>query len=295
MYDSIIIGCGPAGMTAAIYLARANKKVLVLEKETIGGQIASSPLVENYPGYVSIPGSMLSNNMYDQLVNLDVPIELEEVSKIEDGDIKKVYTKDNNVYEARTVIIASGARYRLLGLENETNLIGNGIHFCVSCDGAFYKDKVVAVIGGGSSAVVNAISLSELCKKVIVIQNIDKLTCEKNMIDKINSIDNIEILYNSIVTKITGDDSLKSITINNNKKINLDGMFISIGLVPQNEIFAGLIKLDKNNYIESDDCLTNVEGIFVAGDARRKKYRQLTTATNDGTTAAIEAINYLNK
>lgn len=292
MYDAIIIGCGPAGMTSAIYLARQNKKVLILEKETIGGQISSSPLVENYPGYIAISGSELSNNMFDQVMNLGVDFELEEVVKIEDGDIKKVVTTDNT-YETKTVIIATGCKYRLLGLDNEVNLIGKGIHFCVSCDGAFYKDKTVAVIGGGNSAVINALSLSEICKKVYVIQNLDDLTSEKNLADKLKNKNNVEIIVSSVVSKINGEDSLESIEINNDKTIKLDGMFISIGMVPQNSFVKDLIKLDKYNYVDSIDCKTNIEGVFVAGDLRTKPYRQVTTAVNDGTIAANLVIDYL--
>ena len=292
MYDAIIIGCGPAGMTSAIYLARQNKKVLILEKETIGGQISSSPLVENYPGFIAISGSELSNNMFDQVMNLGVDFELEEVVKIEDGKIKKVITTDNT-YETKTVIIATGCKYRLLGLDNEVDLIGKGIHFCVSCDGAFYKDKIVAVIGGGNSAVINALSLSEICKKVYVIQNLDDLTSEKNLADKLREKQNVEIIVSSVVSKINGEDSLESIEINNDKTIELDGMFISIGMVPQNNFVKDLIKLDKYNYVDSIDCKTNIEGIFVAGDLRTKPYRQVTTAVNDGTIAANLVIDYL--
>lgn len=292
MYDAIIIGCGPAGMTSAIYLARQNKKVLILEKETIGGQISSSPLVENYPGYIAISGSELSNNMFDQVMNLGVDFELEEVVEIKDGKVKKVITTDNT-YETKTVIIATGCKYRLLGLENEVNLIGKGIHFCVSCDGAFYKDKIVAVIGGGNSAVINAISLSEICKKVYVIQNLDELTSEKNLADKLRTKNNVEIICSSVVSKINGEDSLESIEINNNKTIELDGMFISIGMVPQNSFVKDLISLDKYNYVDSIDCKTNIPGIFVAGDLRTKPYRQVTTAVNDGTIAANLVIDYL--
>ncbi len=292
MYDTIIIGCGPASMTSAIYLARAGKKVLILERETIGGQISSSPLVENYPGFKGISGAELSNNMYEQVVSLGVDIELEEVTKIIDGKVKKVVT-DENTYETKSVIIATGARYRLLGLDNEVNLIGNGIHFCVSCDGAFYKNKVVAVIGGGNSAVINAITLADLCKKVYVIQNLDDLTCENVLKDKLKSKNNVEVITSSKVTRIIGNDSLEAIEINNKDNIKLDGMFISIGLVPQNEIVKDFITLDKYNYIDSNDCSTNIEGIFVAGDCRTKKFRQLTTATSDGTIAANLVLEYL--
>lgn len=298
IYDSIIVGCGPAGMTAAIYLARANKKVLIIEKETIGGQIASSPLVENYPGYISISGSELANNMYDQVTNLGVEVELEEVKEIINNDIKEVITLDGNTYKTKTVIIATGARYRLLGLENEVNLIGSGIHFCVSCDGAFYKNKTVAVIGGGNSAIINAITLADLCEKVYVIQNLEKLTAENNLQEKLVSKNNVEIICSATVKEIIGTDSLKEIKIITNQKeqnIKLDGMFISIGLVPQNNFVKNLIDLNKYNYIDSNDGSTNIDGIFVAGDCRSKDFRQLTTAVNDGTVSAMHVINYLDK
>jgi len=295
MYDIIIIGCGPAGMTSAIYAARANKKVLVLEKETIGGQMASSPLIENYPGYNAIEGSVLANNMFEQLSKFNVDVEIEEVIKIEDGKVKKVIT-DSNTYEAKSIIVATGSKYRLLGLDNEENLIGKGIHFCVACDGAFYKDKTVAVIGGGNSAVINAITLSDICKKVYLIQNLDKLTAENVLVDKLYNINNVEVILNSKVVSIIGDDELNSINIKTNdedKNIKLDGMFISIGLDPQSNIVKDLLNINKYGYIESVDGVTNIDGIFVAGDCRDKKIRQVTVATSDGTIAAIAAINYL--
>lgn len=294
MYDVIVIGAGPAGMTSAIYLARANKKVLVLEKETIGGQMSSSPLIENYPGYISISGSSLANNMYEQLNNLDVEIELEEVVKIKDGEIKEVITTDNK-YESRAIIIATGSKYRLLGLPNEEELIGKGIHFCVACDGAFYKNKTVAVIGGGNSAVINAIALSELCKKVYIIQNLDNLTCEEALRKKLSEKNNIEIIVSSVVSKINGENELKSININNEKEIIIDGMFISVGLIPQSDIVKDILQVNKYGYIESNNCVSDIPGIFIAGDCRNKMIRQITVATSDGTIAAIEANNYINK
>jgi thioredoxin reductase (NADPH) len=297
MYDIIIIGCGPAGMTAAIYALRAGKKVLVLEKENIGGQISSSPLIENYPGYIKISGSELSNNLYDQVINLGGEIELEEVKKIEDGNTKKVITEDNT-YEAKAIIIATGSKYRLIGLPNEVDLIGNGIHFCVACDGAFYKNKTVAVIGGGNSAIINALTLSDICNKVYVIQNLSDLTGEKLLGDKLKCKKNVEIYYDALVKELKGNDSLESIIIesNNNKtELKVDGMFISIGQIPQNEFIKDLINLNNNNYVQSDDsCTTNIKGIFVAGDCRDKKVRQITTAVNDGTIAALEAIKYID-
>lgn len=297
MYDTIIIGCGPAGMTAAIYLARAGKKVLIFEKESIGGQIASSPLVENYPGYISITGNDLVNNMYEQVVNLNVSIEFEEVLGIKTDKIKEVITKDNR-YQTKTIIIASGAKYRLLGLDNEQALIGNGIHFCVSCDGAFYKNKEVAVIGGGNTAIVSAIYLSEISKKVYVVQNLSTLTCEQSLKDKLTKQKNVEVIYNSKVVKINGEEYLSSIIIDDSDKkreLKIDGMFISIGLIPETEAFAKDINTNDCHYFISDDGKTNVDGIYVAGDCRNKKVRQLTTAVNDGTIAAILAIEYLNK
>ena len=297
MYDIIIIGCGPAGMTAGIYAARANRKVLIIEKETIGGQISSSPLVENYPGYKEISGSELANNMFEQVTALGVNVELDEVKKIEHGKIKKVITLDH-VYEAKAVIIATGSRYKLLGLKNEENLIGNGIHFCVACDGAFFKDKTVAVIGGGNSAVINAITLSDICKKVYVIQIIDKLTAESTLVEKLKEKENVEIILNAKVTELIGEDNLQAIKVNaldDVKEIRLDGMFISIGLTPQSDFVKELLPINKYGYIESNNCVTEKDGIFVAGDCRDKQIKQLTVATSDGTTAALNAIEYLNK
>lgn len=296
MYDSIIIGAGPAGMTAAIYLARANKKVLIIEKETIGGQISSSPLVENYPGYEGISGSVLANNMYNQVDKLGVDIELDEVTDIMPGKLHTVKTLDNE-FKTRTVIIATGVKYRLLGLENEIELIGNGIHFCVSCDGAFYKGKHVAVIGGGNTGIINALALADMCEKVYLIQDKDKLTGEKILQDKLKQKVNVEVITNSVVSKIIGDDKLEKIIIKNGKKENeivVDGMFISIGLMPQSDFLKGIIDLDKFNYAVSFDTKTKIDGIFVAGDIRTKPFRQITTAVNDGTTSALYALEYLD-
>jgi thioredoxin reductase (NADPH) len=296
LYDSIIIGAGPAGMTAAIYLARANKKVLIIEKETIGGQISSSPLVENYPGYEGISGSVLANNMYNQVDKLGVDIELDEVTDIIPGELHTVKTLDNE-FKTRTVIIATGVKYRLLGLENEIELIGNGIHFCVSCDGAFFKCKHVAVIGGGNTGIINALALADMCEKVYLIQDKDKLTGEKILQDKLKHKVNVEVITNSVVSKIIGDDKLEKIIIKNGKKENeivVDGMFISIGLMPQSDFLNGIIDLDKFNYAVSFDTKTKIDGIFVAGDIRTKPFRQITTAVNDGTTSALYALEYLD-
>lgn len=298
MYDCVIIGGGPAGLTAGIYLARANKKILILEKENIGGQIASSPLVQNYPGFVSITGSELANNLYEQVESLQIPIELEEVLKINDGKIKQVIT-EYNTYECKSAIIATGAKYRLLGLENEKELIGSGIHFCVSCDGAFYKNQDVAVIGGGNTAVTNAIYLANLCHNVYLICRKDKLKSEDKLIRDIEDISNIEIIYNSVIEKINGNKELESIDIiqNGNQKRNLEikALFVSIGLDAQSSIAENILQLNSHNYIISKECKTDVPGIFVAGDVRDKMVRQLTTAVNDGAVAANQVIKYLEE
>ena len=297
-YDIIIIGCGISGMTAAIYALRSDKSVLILEKESIGGQISSSPLIENYPGYQKISGMELSNNLYEQVINLGGVIELEEVTEIKIGKEKEVITTDNT-YKSDAIIIATGAKHRLLGLENEINLIGNGIHFCVTCDGAFYKDKDVCVVGGGNSAVTNALMLSDICKNVYIIQNLDDLTAEKTLKDRISKKENVTIYYESSVKEIKGEEELEEIVISTKdekeKKLKVDGMFISIGLEPQSNFVKQLLKVNNFDYIESDEnCMTNIKGIFVAGDVRSKKVRQLTTAVNDGTIAAIEAVEYIN-
>lgn len=295
MYDSIIIGAGPAGLTSAIYLLRANKKVLIIEKEGIGGQIASSPLIENYPGFSKISGSEFANNLFEQVSNLGGDFAIEEVLEITKD--KKVIT-DSSTYEAKTIIIATGCKHRRLNLDSEEELIGNGIHFCVSCDGAFYKDKIVAVVGGGNSAVINAISLSELCKKVYVIQLLDHLTAEDKLISTLEKLDNVEIKLNSSVKEYLKEDELKGIKILSNDKeeiINVDGIFLSIGLIPNSKIFESIIDINDYGYIISENTFTKEKGIFVAGDVREKEIRQLTTATNDGTIAAIKAIEYLKE
>lgn len=291
MYDLIIIGAGPAGLTAGIYAKRANLKTLILEKETIGGQISSSPLVENYPGFPSITGAELSNNFFEQAMNLGVDFEIEEVLSIEDGKTKKIVT-DSNTYECKAIILACGAKYRRLGLEQEEELIGDGVHFCASCDGAFYKNKTVAVIGGGNTAVQNALYLSSMCETVYIIYRKDKLKAEKTLIERLKTKKNIIIHYNSTVTKLVGNP-LEKIIVNANQELLLDGIFVSIGLEPNTKITDELLVKDENNYIISSDCTTNKAGIFVAGDCRQKEVRQVTTATNDGTIAATLAIKYI--
>ena len=299
IYDCIIIGAGPAGLTSAIYLLRAGKKVLILEKSAIGGGIASTPMIENYPGCARISGEQLADNLFAQVTDFGGNLEVWEVKKIEeDGDHYKLVT-DGPDFFAKTIIIATGTTWRRLGLPNEENLIGHGISFCVTCDGAFYKDQTVAIIGGGNTAVTNALELSEICKKLIVVQNLADLTGENILNEKLKAKENVEIIYNATVKELIGEDELKGIVINTpdgEKKIDVDGMFISIGLVPQTDFVKDSITLNKFNYIDAvENCNTNLKGVFVAGDVRNKAYHQITTATSDGTVAALEVQKYLDK
>lgn len=292
MYDVVIVGAGPAGLTAAIYLLRANKKVLVLEKESIGGQMAMSPLIENYPGIKASSGTDIASSMYDQVIALGGNIELEEATSISNNEV----VTDSNKYKTKTVIIATGAKPRGLNLANEGKFIGNGISFCVSCDGAFYKDSVVAVIGGGNSAVVNAIFLSSICKHVYVIQNLKELTASPKDIENLLNKKNVEIFYESLVTEYLGEEKITGLILKEKdklKKLIVDGMFISIGQLPATEIFTQLEQ--DHGYIVSNDMTTSIKGVFVAGDCRSKKVRQITTATADGTLAALAALDYLDR
>ena len=297
IYDIIIIGGGPAGLTAAIYAGRANKRALVLEKGTFGGQITSSPRVENIPGFSSVTGNEFAEKLIEQAMGLDAEIECCEAEKIIPGKPHTVIT-DEGEFQGHTIIIATGTKHRLLGLPKEDEFIGNGISFCAVCDGAFYEDKTVAVIGGGNSALQEAILLSETSKKVYVVQNLDFLTGEDKLQKIIAQKENIEVICGTVVEKLLGEDELTGITVTDGSKsydISLDGMFVAIGLLPQNEAFAEIVSLDKNGYVDSgEECLTTAEGIFVAGDCRTKRIRQVATAAADGAVAALAACNYLN-
>lgn len=301
MYDIIIVGAGPAGLTAAIYARRANKTVLLLDKGAFGGQITFSPKVENFPGFDSISGSELADKLVEQALGQGAEVEIENVLEIRNlPDKKVVVTEDGNEYEAKAVIIACGAKHRHLGLENEEKFIGEGISFCAVCDGAFFKDKTVALIGGGNSALQEAILLSETSKKVIVIQNLDFLTGEPQLQEILRKRDNVEIILGTVVDSIKDGDSFSGITVKRvadgvKTELLLDGMFVAIGLEPENEPFESVADLDERGYIASgEDCLTKTDGIFVAGDCRAKAVRQVTTAAADGTISAIAACRYID-
>ena len=301
MYDIVIIGAGPAGLTAAVYARRANKTVLILDKAGFGGQITFSPKVENYPGFESVSGSELADKMVEQVLSQGADVEIENALEIKDnGNTKTVVTEDGNEYECKSVIIAAGAQHRHLGLDNEERFIGDGISFCAVCDGAFYANKTVALIGGGNSALQEAILLSETSKKVYVVQNLDFLTGEQRLQEILANRGNVEIILGNVVKSINDTPEFSGITIEKTSdgtltELNLDGMFVAIGLVPENEPFKNVADLDQYGYVDSDEkCLTKTPGVFVAGDCRQKTVRQVTTATADGAVAAINACRYID-
>lgn len=298
MYDIIIIGGGPAGLTAALYACRANKKTLVIEKETFGGQITFSPKVENIPGFISLTGNEFAEKLVEQVLEQGADVESCEAIEIRDEEIKTVVTDDGE-YQGKSVIIATGAKHRMLGIDGEERFVGEGISFCAVCDGAFYKNKTVAVVGGGNSALQEAILLSDTAKKVYVVQNLDFFTGEKKLVEQLEQLDNVEIILGVTVDSFVGDNELEGIVIKNSagetRKLELDGLFVAIGLIPQNEAFKNVVKLDGRGYAEVDEsCETETKGIFVAGDCRTKKIRQVTTAAADGAIAALSACDYVD-
>ena len=297
MYDLIIVGGGPAGLTAALYACRASKKVIVLEKAAFGGQITYSPRVENIPGFVSLTGNEFAEKLVEQVLEQGADVEPCEVLSITDGAIKTVHT-DSGDYEAPAVIIATGAKHRLLGVEREEQFIGEGISFCAVCDGAFYRGKTVGVVGGGNSALQEAILLSDLAEKVYVFQNLPTLTGEGKLQEQVLAKANVEVMTEVLVDGLLGDSALSGVRLkgaNGMQEVSLDGLFVAIGLVPQNEPFANVLPLNERGYAASDEgCTTPTPGIFVAGDCRAKRIRQVTTAAADGAVAALAACDYID-
>ena len=300
MYDIIVIGAGPAGLTAALYALRADKTVLVLEKATFGGQITFSPQIENYPGFAKMSGNEFADKLVDQVINQGADIEMETVTAIRDnGDTKTVITEDGE-HEAKAVIIATGVKHRQTGLPNENELVGEGISYCAVCDGAFFKGQTVAVLGGGNSALQEAVLLSDGCEKVYVIQNLDYFTGEARLVEKLKEKDNVEFIMGTVISSLNGDGSLESLTLrkesdSSESELKVNGLFVAIGLIPNNKIFEDIAGLDEWGYIDSDEsCLTKTEGVFVAGDCRRKQIRQITTAAADGSVAALAACRYID-
>lgn len=295
MYDVIIIGAGPAGLTAAIYLGRAGKKVLILEKNVYGGQIVNSKEVENYPAISKISGFDFSNNLYNQAKNFGAELKYETVVNLTKD---KEVTTNRGKYQAKSIIIATGLSNRTLEIDGVDSFIGRGISYCATCDGNFFKDKVVAVVGGGNTALEDAIFLSNICKKVYIIHRRTTFRGEKILQDILNKKENVEFVFNSNVVKINGNELLESIIINTNneeKELQIDGLFLAIGQIPNNS-YIDIIDLDEKGYaIANEDCKTNIDGIYVAGDFRTKKVRQLVTAASDGATAAINVIEYIER
>ena len=297
MYDLIIVGAGPAGLTAALYALRANKKVLVFEANTYGGQIVNAHKVENYPGVSSISGFDLATNLYNQVKDLGMEIKYETVLRIDED--KNVITA-SGIYQAKAIILATGAENRKLKIDKESEYVGKGVSYCANCDGNFFKNKVVAVVGGGNTALADVLYLADIASKVYLIHRRDIFTGEEKTLEEIKLKNNVEFILNSNVITLYGDNMLEAIDVKDNneniKKVNVDGLFIAVGQEPKNQIFANIIHLDKYGYIESVDGVhTNVDGIYVAGDARVKNLRQLVTAVSDGAIAATTAMKEMKK
>lgn len=300
MYDIIIIGAGPAGMTAAIYARRAAKSVLVLEAVNYGGQILNTPDIENYPAEAHVSGYDFSTKLYEQAKGLGAEFVFEKAVGIKNENGKKTVVTVNNSYEAEAVILATGSANRKLGLEDEEKLVGKGISYCATCDGNFYRKKVVAVVGGGNTALEDALYLSDLAEKVYLIHRRDSFRGEEANVSRLTARDNVEFIYNSNVTKLISDKRLRAIEVTNKidgsvRTVELNGLFVAVGRVPENRNFADLVSLDDAGYVEAgEDCHTSCDGIFVAGDNRTKTLRQLVTAAADGAMAATEAVKYIN-
>ena len=301
MYDIIIVGAGPAGMTAAIYARRAAKTVLVLEAVTFGGQILNTPDIENYPVEAHISGFEFSNKVYEQAKGLGAEFVFEKaVEIVDEGGIKTVVTPKNR-YQAKAVILATGSENRKLGLEGEDMLVGRGVSYCATCDGNFYRNKTVAVVGGGNTALEDALYLSDLAQKVYLIHRRDSFRGDDTNAARLKEKANVEIIYNANVTGLIAEKRLKAIEVTDKldgstRQIELNGLFIAVGRVPENQNFASLVQLDDAGYAASgEDCHTRTPGLFVAGDNRAKALRQLVTATADGAMAATEAVKYVNE
>jgi len=300
MVDIIVIGGGPAGLTAAVYARRAGKSVLVLEKDALGGQITWSPKVENYPAVPAVSGMDLGNRMAEQAMDMGAEVEIDEVRRIEDfGSHKRVYGSFDTEYDARAVILAAGARPRKLGLKREDELVGSGVGYCAVCDGAFFKGQAVAVNGGGNSALQDAVLLSDLCSRVYLVHRRDSFRGEEALADQLRGKENVEFVLNAVITELKGDSELSGITVEQDgvqREIPVSGLFVAIGHEPDLAAFADFLDRDAQGYAASDEgCLTKTEGFFVAGDCRRKKIRQVTTAAADGAVAALAACAWLDR
>ena len=290
MYDCIIIGGGISGLTSALYLARAGVKTLVLEANICGGQILNAQDIENYPGVNNINGYDLINNLSEQLSKFEcVEIKNEEVIKVN----VRFVTTERNTYETKTIIVACGLKRNTLGLDSEDKLIGSGLSYCATCDGAFFKNKDVAVVGGGNTALDDVLYLSKIVNKIYLIIRRDEFRGDQILVNRVKSLANVEIIKSSKITKLIGNP-LQQIEINNEKILDVSGLFVAIGSSPNSEFLRGLVDLDEAGYIISEDTKTNVPNIFASGDIRTKDLRQLVTAASDGAIAANNVIQYLH-
>ena len=300
-YDLIVVGGGPAGMTAALYALRNGKTVLLLEKNAFGGQMNDSPRIENYPGIPSISGLELADRMMRQVIDQGAQVELENAVRIDaNGPRRLVRTEEGSVYEAGAVVLATGAKHRLLGLPGEEELIGSGVSFCALCDGDFFAGQEVAVAGGGNSALMEALMLSDVCARVTIVQDLDHLTGEKSMQEALSARENVRILTGQRILGLLSEDGkltgLHLKATRGETRLPVSGLFVAIGLIPDNEPFADQAALDPQGYVVArDDCLTDHEGVFAAGDCRTKAVRQIATAVADGAVAALAACRYLNR
>lgn len=299
MYDIGIIGGGTAGMTAAIYGQRAGKKTIILENRNFGGQITATHKVENYPGIASISGTEYSMGLLDQATKLGAETAMAQVTSIKDEDGHKVIVTSEKEYACKTVIIATGVTHRHMGIEKEIALTGAGVSYCATCDGAFFKGRDVAVIGGGNTALQDAEFLSNYCNKVYVVHRRDEFRGDYSLVEVLKAKDNVEFVLSATVKDIVGDFMVEGLLLNDKKtgedfKLDVSGVFVAIGQIPQNEIFADYVKLDEAGFIlASEDCMTSHPGVYTAGDCRTKEVRQLTTAAADGSVAALAACKYL--
>ena len=302
MYDIVIVGSGPAGLTAAIYGLRAGKSVLVIEKNGFGGQIAYSPKVENIPGTIQISGAEFADKLLEQAISLGAYMEMENVTGIEKtAEGFHLSTEDGAEFDGKTVILALGVKHRMLGLPGEEALIGNGISFCAVCDGAFYAGQDVAMVGGGNSALQEALLLAETSKSVTVIQNLPHFTGEKKLAQALMEKDNVTVHFSTLVTGYRQENgALTGLNLRSEDgrefSVDVDGAFLAVGLSPENDAFAAHAQLNQWGYFDSaEDCRTRTEGLFVAGDCRSKRIRQVVTAASDGAVAAMAACMYLDQ